>query len=87
MSSFTHMVPGRRYRVVQAFTDFDGRVHSVGEVWTFSGENFLPYDDGLSLFVTINGQEEHIRMRLHPEDQGPLVDNFAAYLVEEASPA
>ena len=83
MSGFTHMVPDRTYRVVQSFTDFDGRVHAVGDRWTFRGESFLPYDEGLSLFVTINDREQQVRMRLFPEDQGPLVDNFKDYLVEE----
>ena len=83
MSGFTHMVPGPTYRVVQSFTDFDGRVHAVGDLWTYRGESFLPYDDGLSLFVTINGREQQIRMRDTPDDQGPIVDNFSDYLVEE----
>lgn len=87
MSGFTHMVPERTYRVVQPFTDFDRQVHAVGDIWTWRSESFLPYDDGLSLFVSINGREQQIRMRLHPEEQGALIQNFAAYLVEEPGAA
>ncbi|RYE85053.1 MAG: DUF3601 domain-containing protein [Hyphomicrobiales bacterium] len=86
MSAITHMAPGQSYRVVRPFTDFDGRVHAVGDIWQFRGESFLPYDDGLSLFVTINGKDEQVRMRLDPEDQGRIVDWFADYL-EETMPA
>ncbi|MCE3290499.1 MAG: hypothetical protein K0R83_2511 [Caulobacter sp.] len=82
-SGFTHLVQGRTYRVAQPFTDFDHRAHAVGDVWTYSSESFLPYDDGLSLFVSINGEDQQIRMCLHPEEQGPLIQDFAAYLVEE----
>lgn len=86
MSGFTHMVPDRSYRVARPFTDFDGRMHAVGDLWTYKGESFLPYDDGLSLFVSINGREAQIRMRVAPEDQGPIIDRFADYLVEETGP-
>ena len=76
------MTPGPTYRVVRPFTDFDGRRHAAGDLWTYRSESFLPYDDGLTLFVTINGQEAQIRMRVTPDDQGPIIDSFAEYLIE-----
>jgi hypothetical protein len=33
---------------VKQFTDFDGKLHPVGESWTYLGKNFVPYHDGLS---------------------------------------
>jgi hypothetical protein len=73
---------GRRYRVAKAFRDFDGDEHPEGETWFFIGYNFLPYDDGLSLFVSIDGAHEwHIRMHCTSEDQGPIVDSLDRYLV------
>jgi hypothetical protein len=48
---FKHLAVGVRYAVVREFTDFDGGSHPAGETWWFRGHNFLPYDDGLSLFV------------------------------------
>ncbi|MGD9913562.1 MAG: DUF3601 domain-containing protein [Rhizobiaceae bacterium] len=78
--AFRHLVIGRDYRVVQAFRDFDGQAHDVGEAWTFHGHSFLPYDDGLSLFVVQDGRQRQIRMRWADEDQGPIVDALHAYI-------
>jgi Domain of unknown function (DUF3601) len=73
--------PGQRYTVIQAFRDYDGDDHPVGETWIFLGHNFLPYDDGLSLFVSKSGDDEwHIRMQWRPEEQGPIIDAFDRYV-------
>lgn len=79
---FMHLVSGRRYVVVQAFTDFDGDRHPVGEAWTYIGSAFLPYDDGLSLFVETEASTRHIRMQWRPEQQGPIIDRLQDYLHE-----
>lgn len=72
---FHHLEPGRRYAVALAFADFDGADHPVGESWTYLGYNFVPYDDGLSLFVSLDGtQEWQIRLCWRPDDQGPVID-------------
>jgi hypothetical protein len=81
LRDFQHLVIGKRYRVVRAFTDFDRRGHPAGEEWTFEGHSFLPYDDGLSLFVQPDkGGAHQIRMRWTPEDQGPVVDALREYV-------
>jgi hypothetical protein len=78
---FKHLRIGSRYRVVKAFTDFDGDEHPVGETWRFEGHSFLPYDYGLSLFVSANGVGlRHIRMRWTPEDQGQIIDALETYV-------
>lgn len=78
---FMHLVIGRRYRVVKAFADFDAGEHPVGEEWVFQGHSFLPYDDGLSLFVAPEeGKTRQIRMRWTPDDQGPIVDRLQDYV-------
>ena len=72
---------GRSYEVVQAFTDFDGDVHPPGETWTFLGHNFVPYEDGLCLFVSLDGEREwNLRMCWRPGDQGPVIDRFKDYV-------
>jgi len=76
---------GERYRVRRAFTDFDGDAHPRGEEWTFLGSSFLPHEDGLSLFVSLDGAREwQIRMQWRPETQGKILDALATY-VERAS--
>jgi hypothetical protein len=48
------------------------------------GFSFLPYDDGLSLFVSLDGKSEwHIPMQWRPEEQGTVLDNLAEYVAEE----
>ena len=74
--------PGQRYRVIKAFTDHDRDVHPEGEEWTFLRSAFVPYHSGLSWFVSLDGvQETHIRMQAIPEEQGPILNSLAEYLV------
>lgn len=76
-----HLKCGKRYRVVKAFKDFDGAEHPVGEEWTYIGTAFLPYDDGRSIFVSLDGDREwHIRMQDRAEEQGPILDKLYEYV-------
>jgi len=75
------MLPGRRYRVVREFIDFDKGVHPVGEEWTYLCTAFLPYDAGRSIFVSFDGTHEwHIRMQDYPEEQQPILDALPDYI-------
>jgi hypothetical protein len=74
---------GVRYKIVKAFTDFDGDVHEVGETWTFLGSGFLPYDDGLSMFVSLDGEHEwQIRLQDRPDRQAHIIENLHVYIVK-----
>ena len=82
-SEFKGLRRGRRYRVAKAFRDFDGAEHTEGETWFFLGHAFLPYDDGLSLFVSLDGHREwHVRMRWTPDDQGQVIDSLEKFVVK-----
>lgn len=70
----------RTYRVKRPFTDFDGRLHEIGETWKFVGSNYSHYDEGLSLFVQTSEGEWHIRLGLHPDAQSAVWADFAAYV-------
>ena len=79
---YAHLEPGKRYRVVKEFTDFDREIHPVGEEWVFIGTAFLPYDDGRSLFVSADGTREwHIRMQDREEEQRGILDTLYEYVV------
>lgn len=79
---FRHLVPGQRYRVVRAFVDFDGCTHPVDETWQYTGSNYSAYHEGLSLFVSLDGESEwHIRLSDRPEDQGSIIAALEAYVV------
>lgn len=72
---------GRRYQVVRPFADYDRIRHEVGESWTFLGQAFLPYEDGLSLFVSLDGaQEWHIRMQWRGDEQAEIIDGLDQYV-------
>ncbi len=71
---------GQRYRVIREFFDYDRVLHPVGETWRFVGSGFLPYDNGLSLFVQTVDGEWHIRLQLDVEEQGPIWADFVSYV-------
>jgi len=80
---YAHLVPGERYRVIKAFQDFDRQEHPLGETWTYIGTAFLPYDDGRSIFVSLDGEREwHIRMQDREEEQRGVLDDLTSYVVE-----
>jgi hypothetical protein len=78
---FKQLSVGGPYRVIRAFTDYDDHLHPPGESWTYLGHNFVPYHDGLSLFVSLDGEREwQIRLSWLPEDQGQIIDALGDYL-------
>ena len=76
----TDLIPGQTYRVITAFKDYDGSMHPIGETWRFVEKNFLPYEDGLSLFVEMNGQNTSIRLQWRTESQGEIIDSFSGFV-------
>lgn len=74
------LTPGQTYRVIKPFQDYDATIHPVGERWRFVEKSFLPYEDGLSLFVELNGQTKMFRLQWRPETQGSIIDNFSEYM-------
>ncbi len=78
----SNLISGRTYSVVQAFTDYDGILHSLGERWRFVEKNFLPYEDGLTLHIEKNGRAETIRLQWREETQGQIIDDFSQYVEE-----
>ena len=82
--SHSFLQPGKRYVVTRQFIDYDSQVHPVGESWTFVRSSFLPYEDGLSLFVSPDGKAEHqIRLQWRDDEQGSIIDHFSNYVALE----
>jgi len=77
------MIPGQIYHITKAFSDFDKYVHDIGESWIFVNKSFLPYDDGLTIFIEQNGSRRSFRMQARPEEQDEIVSNFSNYVEEE----
>lgn len=85
--AYWHLEPGGRYRVVRDFHDYDDDLHPAGEEWIFLGANFLPYDDGRSLFVSLDGEHEwHIRMQDRPGAQAHILQDLRSYILQIAPP-
>ena len=74
---------GRKYRVIREFEDYDGFLHQAGETWTFCGWSFLPHDNGMSFFVSLDGaQEWHIPLQRRPEEQAQILDHLDQYIAQ-----
>jgi hypothetical protein len=81
------LIAGKRYHVIRQFVDYDKSVHPAGEEWVFLGYSFLPYEDGMSFFVSLDGINEwHLRLQWRPEEQGEILDNLASYLAAGVVP-
>jgi hypothetical protein len=78
---YRHLELGVRYVVAAPFRDYDGDLHSLGESWIFLGHSFLPYEDGLTLFVSPDGRSEgQVRLQSRPETQGAIIDDLSDHL-------
>jgi hypothetical protein len=85
--AFAHLRPGHRYHVVKPFIDHDGICHSNGEMWTFVGSAFLPYEDGLTLDVVwADGLQRTIRLQRRPDAEGPVIDAIESHIAEDLPP-
>jgi Domain of unknown function (DUF3601) len=76
------LTPSKTYCVVGAFVDYDGIPHPIGESWRFVAKNFLPYDDGLTLYVERDGREVPFRLQWRAETQGDIIDRFSDFVEE-----
>lgn len=76
------LTPQQAYLVIKEFKDFDGGIHRIGETWRFVEKTFLPYDDGLSLFVDKDGQRVQFRFQWREESQAEIIDHFSDYVEE-----
>jgi hypothetical protein len=76
------LIPGQTYCVIRNFIDYDGIVHPIGEYWRFRTKNFLPYEDGLSLFVEKDGIKISFRLQWRAESQAQIIDNFSNYVTK-----
>lgn len=77
------MISGKRYWVRKPFTDYDGSLHAPGENWIFAGKDFLPYEDGLTIYVKRDQRDHTFRMQWRDETQGDVISNFSEYVEEE----
>jgi hypothetical protein len=80
MANPLNLTPGQKYKITEAFTDFDHIIHPVGETWIFVETNFLPYEDGLTLHVLKDSLNTVYRLKWTKEDQGDIIGNFENFI-------
>jgi len=82
MSNPLNLIPGKKYKVIKSFTDYDHCVHEVGKTWTFVTTNFVPYDDGLTLHVLQDdiSRERVYRLHWRKEEQAEIIEHFINYV-------
>lgn len=68
------------YKVIREFIDYDKQLHPIGETWIYKGTAFLPYEDGLSLFVSIGDSLIMYRLQWRKEEQADIIDNFKDFV-------
>ena len=78
--SAADLMPGLSYRVAVAFRDYDGTLHPAGESWRFVSKSFLPYDDGLTLWLNRGGQDGQLRLQWRPEAQAQVIEHFSEFI-------
>jgi len=79
MDNSLDLLQGQQYTVIKPFIDYDN-VHEAGETWIYTGTNFLPYEDGLTLHVLKNGVEAVYRLQWRKEAQAEIIENFKDYI-------
>lgn len=82
---FKHLWVGRNYRIIRPFRDYDGNLHEPGDGWTYRGHSFLPYEDGLTLWIERPGKKvqcSSIRLQWRPESQADIIDRLQEYIAE-----
>ncbi|MFZ1676169.1 MAG: DUF3601 domain-containing protein [Saprospiraceae bacterium] len=82
MSNALGLISGSQYTVIKSFSDYYRILHPVGETWTFVRSDFLPYEDGLTLFVIPENSAFEISFHLQwrSEQQGEIIDHFQDYV-------
>jgi len=81
--SFKHLIPGKQHTTARAFLDYDGKEYQPGKMNKYHGNDFLPYDDGLTLYFLQNGEDLTIRLQWREEEQETIIDNLEDYFVEK----
>lgn len=80
-----HLEPGHRYVVVKEFLDNGKSLHPVGESWTFLGYNYHQMDEGLSLYVSLDGEQEwYLPLQGGADREGEVMDYLENYIHEIA---
>ncbi len=73
---------GKKYAVIKPFIDFDKIQHTVGEIWLYDRKEFLPYSDGLTIYVFVKGKIVSFRFQDDENQQKEILNNFQDYMKE-----
>lgn len=80
------LIREHKYRVVDAFVDADGDLHSVGEEWIFICGMFSKFDDQITVCVRReNDGDWKIPLIWNRQDQQKVIENFESYVVRAST--
>ena len=77
---------GATYKVMQSFRDYRNFPYATGEVLTFEGSSFVPYEDGLSLYFDKQGAKRQCMLCVREGFQKHIAHNLSEYFTEVAAP-
>jgi hypothetical protein len=78
---FKHLIPGKHYKIIKTFKDYDGKPYQPGKIYTYLGNDFLPYDDGLTLHFSQSGEVVAVRLQWREEAQKEIIEGLEHYFV------
>ncbi|MCP4137390.1 MAG: DUF3601 domain-containing protein [bacterium] len=68
------------FSVIKEFKDYEGDLHKIGEKWVFLGFHFFGKDAELSLFVSLDGENEwRFKLQNKKNSQGEIFSAFHEY--------
>lgn len=77
--SYGDLEPGKEYKVIKEFKDYDGDIIPVGWKGCYRAYNYFPYDDGLSLAFDTDDGLCLIRLQMIPDAHDEIGNNLMQY--------
>lgn len=74
--AYDYLEPKTNYKVIKAFTDFDGDIIPIGWQGLYKAYNYFPYDDGLSLAFDTDKGLCIIRLQVRSGSQHRIAQNL-----------
>ena len=76
-----HLVPGKKYRVMQPFLDAAKSVHRAGETWTYQGYVPSGFSGATAIFIVRdNGVEDSFGIDWESSENNLGLDNLKDYI-------
>ncbi|MGC8542005.1 MAG: hypothetical protein ACP5QA_15450 [Phycisphaerae bacterium] len=76
-----HLEIEQKYRVTKPFVDADGKRHTTGEEWVFTGSKFSRFEDEYIISIRLtSGAFESFGLICEEDKQYEIIRNFREYV-------